>query len=192
MKTLWKIIKGVVYFVVGFLILDLAIIGFFSLYRPALKPVDDIVVLGAAVKTEAAYQRSLEGLKLYQEGLGKAIVVSGGVDYPKGQSEASYMKQTIQANSSSTVPIIVENQSDSTYENLVNTKGLIGPTSSIIIVSDDYHLARAVLMAERLGFKKVYWSSPSPSYYSKTELSFYFFREITAMIDYIPKFVTGK
>ena len=192
MRKFWKILRRIVYCLAGFLAVDLAIVVFFGIYRPALKPTDDIVVLGAAVNTPAAFNRSQQGLKLYQLGLAKAIVVCGGVDYPKGQSEAAYMKQAILANSTSSVPIIVEDRSYSTYENLINTRAKIGADSSIIIVSDDYHLARSVLLAGRLGFKKVYWSSPSSAYYSADELAFYYFREMFAMIDYVPKFVTGK
>jgi hypothetical protein len=47
-------------------------------------------------------------------------------------------------------------------------------------------------MAERLGFKKVYWSAPSPWYYSADELVYYYFREMFAIIDYLPKFVMGR
>lgn len=192
MRKAWEIIKFLVLAAVLVFAVDLIIVSFFSFYRPAITPSDDIVILGAGVKTEAAYYRSLEGLKLYQEGLAKNIVVSGGVDYPKGQSEAGYMAQVIRSNASSTVPIIVEDRSDSTYENLLDTRAKIGSGRSVIIVSDDYHLARAVLMAERLGFKKVSWSSPSSNYYSKTELAYYYFREVFAMLDYLPKFVMGK
>lgn len=192
MRKVWKIIKFLFFAAVFVFVADFIVIVFFSLYRPVILPSDDIVILGAAVKTQAAYNRSLQGLRLYQAGLAKSIVVSGGADYPKGQSEAGYMAKIIQSKASSTVPIIVEDRSDSTYENLLDTRTKIGKGSSIIIVSDSYHLARAVLMAQRLGFKKVYWSSPSPDYYSKTELAFYYFREEFAMLDYLPKFVMGK
>ncbi len=165
---------------------------FFGFYRPVIHPADDIVVLGAAANTPAAYNRSLQGLKLFQEGLAPAIVVSGGKDYSRGPTEANYMERVIEANSSTAAPIIVEDKSYSTYENLNNTRAIIGYGKSIIIVSDTYHLARSVLMAERLGFKPVYWSSPSPDYYAPKELAYYYLREVLAMIDYVPKFVTGK
>ncbi|MDR3643232.1 MAG: YdcF family protein [Candidatus Doudnabacteria bacterium] len=192
MHKVWRVIKWIIFCVGGLLAIDLAIVIFFGIYRPQIQPSDDIIVLGAAVNTPAAFNRSQQGLKLYEDGLAKAIVVSGGIDYPRGQSEAEYMKQAILANTAVNPPIIVEDKSYSTYENLANARALIGANSSIIIVSDDYHLARAVLLAERLGFKKVYWSAPSSSYYSHDELAYYYFREVFAIIDYLPKFVTGR
>jgi uncharacterized SAM-binding protein YcdF (DUF218 family) len=191
MKTLWKIYKILAVTVVTVFLLDIFVVLFFAWYRPALKPVDDIVVLGAAINTTSSYSRSLQGLKLYQAGEAKTIVVCGGVDYPKSISEAEYMSETIQKNSKNPVPLILDDKSQSTYENLKNTRALIGGGKSIIIVSDDFHLARAVLMAERLGFGHIYWSSPNASYYSFSEHAYYYIREVFAMIDYLPKFITG-
>ena len=191
MRKFWKVVRRIISAIVGLLLIDLAVVVFFSVYRPAIVPADDIIILGAAIKTQAAYQRSLEGLRLYQAGLAQGIVVAGGVDYPRSQSEAGYMRDAILYNTSSTPPILIEDKSASTYENLANTLDKIGADKSIIIVSDSYHLARAVLLAKRLGFKKVYWSAPSPSYYSSDELAFYYFREMFAMLDYVPKFVFG-
>jgi uncharacterized SAM-binding protein YcdF (DUF218 family) len=88
--------------------------------------------------------------------------------------------------------MILETNANSTYQNIVNSKALIPQAKSIIIVSDSFHLARAVLMAKREGFGPVYWSSPDPYYYSKRELVYYYMREVLAMVDYIPKFITGR
>jgi len=210
MKKFWKIIKWVLYVVVGVLLIDLAVVVFFSVYRPPLQKADAIVVLGAAINTPALYNRTMEGLKLFNKGYAGELVLSGGVDYTGSISEAVYMeneivdevaKESSGNHPSLTLPLkgretelprmILDENSHSTYENLQNTKTKIGADKSIIIVSDGFHLARAILVAERLGFKSILWDSPSPSYYRPAELAYYYMREVLAMIDYLPKFVFG-
>jgi uncharacterized SAM-binding protein YcdF (DUF218 family) len=191
MRRFWKILKCVIYIILGVFVLDLSVVLFFGFYRPVLKKADAIVVLGAAINTPELYQRSLQGLKLYQEGFAPVIVLSGGQDYANAEPEAEFMEKVVESNSSTTVPIIIEDQSHSTYDNIKNSENLIGHGKSIIVVSDNYHLARGVLVAAREGFHPIYWSSPSSSYYSKPELAFYYGREVFAMLDYIPKFILG-
>lgn len=191
MKTVWKIYKlvSIVFFTA--LIIDIVIVLFFAFYQPAVKKSDAIIVLGAAINTPALYNRSLVGLDLYEQGKGDVVVLSGGRISDKDISEAGYMKKVITAHSSSTVTTLIEDQSHNTYENLKNSKKLIPNANSLIVVSDEFHLARAVLLAKRQGFHSVYWASPRPNYYKKTELAFYFVREIIAMGAYIPKFIFG-
>lgn len=189
MSKIWKLYKILAVTAVTVLIIDTVVVLFFSWYRPPIQKANAIVVLGAAINTPALYNRSLEGLRLYEAGDAQMIVASGGRISDKDISEAGYITKTIEANSSTTVPVILEENSHDTYENLNNTKSKIGSGKKIIIVSDEFHLARAVLMAERLGFKVVYWSSPKPIYYSKSELAFYYMREVFAMLAYVPKFV---
>lgn len=191
MSKLWKTIKWPLLIIVVIFIVDAATILFFSFYRPKLQKADAIVILGAAINTPELYNRSLQGLEIYNQGYAPQIVLAGGQDFAKAPTEASYMKKVINANSSSTVPVILEDQSHSTYENIINTKNKIGSAKKIIIVSDSYHLARGVLMAEREGFHVVSWSAPYAYYYNKSQLLYYYFREISAMIDYIPKFIKG-
>ena len=191
MRKFWKIYKYTAITAFTLLLADLLIVIFFSFYRPAIKPVNAVVVLGAAINTPALYNRSLEGLKIYEQGNASAMVLSGGRISDRDISEAGYMQKVILANTKRPVPLILEEGSHSTYENLVNTKKLLGPGKSVVIVSDEYHLARGVLMALREGFFPVYWSAPAPKYYKNSELAFYYIREMAAMLVYIPKFIFG-
>ncbi len=191
MNKFWKIYKAVAILAFSLILADLAVVIFFGMCRPQIKPVDAIVVLGAAINTPALHNRSLQGLKLYEEGDAKIMVLSGGRISDKDISEAGYMRKVIEANSKQSVPLILEENSHSTYENLKNTKAKIGGGKSLVIVSDEYHLARAVIMAKRIGFGPVYWSSPKTSYYKNSELVFYYLRELVAMFAYLPKFIMG-
>lgn len=191
MSKLWKIVKLLFLVAVAFFLLDVVLVIFFSVYRPQIQKTDAVVVLGAAIYTPALYNRSLEGLRLYEDGKASMVVVSGGRISDKDISEAGYMRKVIESEASGPVPIILEEDSHSTYENLKNTQSKIGEDKSIIIVSDKFHLARAVLLAKRMGFSPVYWSAPKPAYYSKKDLAYYYMREVFAMVSYIPKFLRG-
>jgi len=192
MKILWKIYKIAAIIMVSVLLVDLAVVMFFSYYRPNInQKADAIIILGAAINTPALYNRSLEGLRLYKQGDADVLVLSGGQDYNGAMTEAAYMKKVIDANSEGLAPVLIEDQSHSTYDNIKNSKELIGSGRSVIIVSDEFHLARGVIMAKREGFGPIYWSAPKPTYYSKKELALYYLREMVAMIDYIPKFIFG-
>ena len=174
-------------------VVSLGLVIFVSFYRPPVQKADAIIILGAAINTPALYNRSLEGLRLYEQGKAPVIVLSGGVDYFKSIPEAQYMKNVILQHTSSTPVLILEPDSRSTYDNIENSKKLIPNAHSVIIVSDTFHLARGVAMAHAAGFSNVYWSAPdSPSYYPVSELVFHYFRESVAMIAYIPKFITTK
>jgi uncharacterized SAM-binding protein YcdF (DUF218 family) len=85
--------------------------------------------------------------------------------------------------------VILEEQSHNTEDNIKNSRAKIPNAKSVIIVSDEFHIARAVLLAKREGFKDVYWSSPEPTYYTKPELNRYYLREMAGMIRYIPIFL---
>ncbi len=191
MGKLWKIYKILATAFVTILIIDCAVVAFFAFYRPAITKADAIVVLGAAINTPALYNRSLEGLRMYEQGKGDVMVLSGGRISDKDISEAGYMQKVIESKAKDPVPIILEDQSHSTYENISNSKNKIPQARSLIVVSDDFHLARAVLTALRKGFYPVYWSSPKPVYYKTSELAYYFMREVMAMLAYVPKFVMG-
>lgn len=192
MKVFRKICKIILAVMAALVVLDIAAVVFFSWYRPVIHKANAVVILGAAINTPALYNRSLEGLRLYNQGLAKVIVLSGGQDYSGAETEAQYMEQAIEANSQTPVPLILEEKSHSTYDNLKNTKDeLGGKAGSLIIVSDGFHLARAILVAKRLGFGPLYWSSPKPTYYNILDLAYYYGREVFAMLAYVPKFVFG-
>ncbi len=200
MKKLWKIYKYFALTVFTVFLVDLVVVIGVSLYKPEIKRADAVVILGAAINTPALYNRSLEGLRVYENGGGEVLVLSGGKISNKDISEAEYMRRVIEKNYNNDdndntgskpeeLNLILEEDSHNTYENIKNTKEKIPGAKSLVVVSDRFHLARAVLVAKRMGFEDVYWSSPSPKYYKTSELIFYYFREAIAMIDYIPKFI---
>jgi uncharacterized SAM-binding protein YcdF (DUF218 family) len=193
MRKFWKITKYFLVTVAAIFFADILVVVGFSVFHPKIEKADAIVILGAAINTPALYNRSMEGLRLYEEGRADVLVLSGGRISDKDISEAQYMQKVITRNSNSgKVPLmILEQDSHNTYENIKNSKAKIPDAKSVILVSDSFHMARAASVAKRDGFQDVYWSSPRPFYYQPHELIFYYFREVVAMISYIPKFVTN-
>ncbi len=193
MRKVLRIIQGLITAVAVVLVASLAFVTAFAQYHRPVGKADAIIILGAAINTPALYNRSLEGLRLYQAGDAPLMVLSGGVDYPKSISEAEYMRRVIVAHSSTTPNLILEAHSHSTYDNIENSKMLLPKARSVIVVSDTFHMARAVTMAKAAGFGPVYWSSPdTSSYYPPGQMVYYYVREALAMVYYVPKFVLGR
>lgn len=191
MRRFKIILKSVAAVAAIIVLLDGVLLVTFAHWRPNIGSANGIIVLGAAINTPALYHRTLTGLDLYEQGKAKVMVLSGGKIAESDISEAQYMEKVIKANADAPVNYVIEDQSGNTYENIRNSKAKLGDASSVVIVSDEFHLARAVLLAKRAGFKQVYWDAPKPTYYNPSQLRFYYFREFVAMISYIPKFITG-
>lgn len=194
MKKVYRILKWLGLAVATVLVLDLAVILTFANLHPRLEKADAIVVLGAAINSPALQNRSLKALELYEAGLAPLLVLSGGRISEQDITEAGYMKRVISshADKSARYNLILEENSHTTFENLENTKAKIPNAKSIIIVTDKYHIARAVLIAKRAGFQAVSWSAPIPYYHKLSDQIYYYFREALAMLAYVPKFIVGR
>ena len=193
MKKLIRLLKYLISITILIFGLSFAVVYFFSAYERPIQKADAIIILGAAINTPALYNRSMEGLRLFKSDKSDVMILSGGRISDKYITEAGYMKKVIMQNNTGENPkMILEEDSHSTFENLKNSKNKVPEVKSIIIVSDRYHLARAVLLAKRLGFETVYWSAPSSGYYPKKELYYHYLREVVAMIAYLPKFAFNR
>ena len=184
----WMLLIGII-----ILALDLSVILAFSLIRLPVSHVDAVIVLGAKVGTPALTERTLQGLKYYQDGKTDTIVLSGSQGAGESISEAEAMQEVIKrrlAMQGSKMPkIILESKSLNTFQNIHNSKVLIPNAKSVVVVSDCFHLARAVVISRRDGFQGVYWDSPVPSYYPPWDLAYYYLREAIGMLIYIPRFI---
>ncbi|MGE7674661.1 YdcF family protein [Lysinibacillus sp. NPDC094403] len=118
-----------------------------------------MIVLGAKVKPGGIPSLSLknrleEAVKYLKKYPNVKVIVSGGKGGDEDRTEASVMLKYLQDNGIETNRILVEDQSTSTYENLLFSKELLPKgTKEITIVSNDFHLKRAKYLAESLGFE---------------------------------------
>ncbi len=117
---------------------------------------DAILILGAGVweggvPSPMLQDRLEEGLALYQAGAAPKILVSGD----HGQSdydEVNVMKAYLMAAGVPDEDIFMDHAGFSTYESLYRAREVFG-ARSLIIVTQKYHMYRALYIARRLGLQ---------------------------------------
>ena len=115
-----------------------------------------VIVLGAKVKPGGILSLSLknrleEAVSYLNKYPDVKVIVSGGQGADEDRTEASAMLSYLQDKGIDRERILVEEQSTSTYENLLFSKELLPEgTKRITIVSNDFHLQRAKYLAKKL------------------------------------------
>lgn len=116
------------------------------------KKSDCIIVLGCSLygKTPSPFLKGRlnEGIRLYNKGLGKYIIVSGGMGPGEKTTEASAMKEYLVKAGIPSEAVITEDGSINTRQNIRNSKGIMDSKGykSAIVVSNSFHLKRASLL----------------------------------------------
>ncbi len=164
--------------------------------REELVLADAIVVLGAAQwngRPSPVLQARLDrAIDLYRQGYAPLLVLTGGSIAGDPFSEASVSRDYARVRGIPEEAILVEEESRSTVENLQGAWQLLSPhrAYSILLVSDPFHMARALVIARDLGFQ----AHPAPAHESPItrhplEETFYIMREAGALLMY---WVLGK
>ena len=144
-----------------------------------LKDVDCILILGAGIWGESPspmlQDRLEEGIKLYNEGIAPKIIMSG--DHGReGYDEVNIMKEYAINKGIPSKDIFMDHAGFSTYESIYRAKEIFD-ADNIIIVTQEYHLYRALYIADKLGIN-AYGVNSDPRKYSGQV--FRKFREILA------------
>ena len=105
------------------------------------------------------------------------IVVTGGLTSGNSITEAEVMKNYLIDNGISEDRIITEDQSDDTRENMANTKDLIEEGDTVIIVTNSFHMVRALMYAKAYSFADVY-GYPVDNGQISTTIQFFFLEPI--------------
>jgi uncharacterized SAM-binding protein YcdF (DUF218 family) len=154
-----------------------------------------ILVLGAKSYMGSSYNPCLEARvahasDLYKQGFAKKIIMSGGTDKEDQKNEALTMKEIAQGLHVPEKDIILEKNSQSTYENILFSKKIMqnNAVKSVIIVTEPFHSPRAALIAKKDGLD----FSVSPTLTSQcwqrwTYGSRFFLREPFAVMYYFLK-----
>lgn len=119
-----------------------------------LEDVDCILVLGCGVKDDGTPSDMLEdrlrrSVELFQSGAAPKLLMSGDhgrVTY----NEVWTMKQYAMDNGIASTDIFMDHAGFSTYESIYRARDVFG-AKKIIIVSQEYHLYRALYIANALG-----------------------------------------
>ncbi len=198
----WKSGSNLPYLIAGLVVGLMAIIAicFVITYRSIdeqgsrdeTRRADVIIVLGAAVwagekpglSLKARTQRAID---LYRDGYASWLILTGGLgDYPP--EEAEVMRRLAVEAGIPSGTLLLEKESHSTWESLVGASEIMQGRAwaTAIIVSDPYHMRRALLMAGDLGLTA--HGSPvydSPNHRIATRRIFYTSREVVALWWYL-------
>lgn len=149
---------------------------------------DVILLLGCKVREEGVPSLLLEyrlekALELYNQGYADKIIVSGGQGDNEPMTEAQAMGTWLEAEGVPGDRILTEDQSTSTYENIKYSKAIMEREGlkTAVIVSNDFHLYRAMLMAKDCGMTASAASAPTLDYLK----SYYYSRELLSVIKYM-------
>ncbi len=161
------------------------------------RPVDAIVVMGAAQyngRPSPVFEARLEhALMLYEEGIAPAIVVTGGKQPGDAYTEAETARQWFIDRGVPAEAILLENEGRSTRASIDAIPDVLPPHgTSVLVVSDGFHLFRSELMLRDLGYEA--FSSPAPDSpirpWSGTELA-YVVRETGGVLAFLPEMWFG-
>ena len=157
-----------------------------------LRQADVILVLGSAVwpneqPSPSLRARTERAIELYQLGYAPRLLLSGGLGrYPP--EEAEVMRRLALAAGIPEQALILDQEARSTRESITSARGIMqeGGWETALIVSDPFHIQRALLMAADAGFEA--YGVPalhSPTYTIPSRRVFYTSREVLALWYYL-------
>jgi SanA protein len=158
-------------FVPNFIVIKKTESNIVTLEEAELSDVDCAVILGAGVRegkpTPMLRDRLLVGIDLYKSGAVKKLIMSGdhgSTDY----DEVNIMKSFAVDRGVPDEDIFMDHAGFSTYETIYRAREIF-EADNIIIVSQKYHLYRALYIAEKLGIKSVGVSADLDTYRGQTK-----------------------
>jgi uncharacterized SAM-binding protein YcdF (DUF218 family) len=151
---------------------------------------DVILILGAAVwengPSPALMARINHAADLFRKGYAKHLILSGGLGtYPP--TEAEMMKRKLLELKIDANALFLEDRSTSTEENIYFSKQIMERNGwkSAIIVTDTFHMKRALLLARDAGIEAFGSSAKNSVLYKNKSLRFkYTMREVMALTQY--------
>ena len=132
---------------------------------------DCILILGAGVRDDGSPSHMLEdrlltGIDLYKNGLCKTLLMSG--DHGREEyDEVNCMKDYAAKTGVPAEDIFMDHAGFSTYESLYRARDVFG-AKKIVIVTQEYHLYRALYVADALGLDAVGVSADLRTYYGQS------------------------
>ena len=183
MKTLLKITCLLVLIII---LIELYMISvthkkILNLETAKIKKSDCILVLGAGIRNKKPSpmleDRLKTAIKLYEKGYAPKILVSG--DHENyNYDEVNVMKDYLKDNGIPSEDIFMDHAGLSTYDSIFRAKSIF-ETKNIIIVTQKYHLYRALYIAKSLNIKAVGVSADKRRYFGQTKRDI---REIIARL----------
>ena len=135
------------------------------------RKLDYVVVLGAGLigerVTPLLASRIRTGIKVYGKHPGSKLIMSGGQGADEVVSEAFAMKNYAFEQGVPEEDIIMEDKSTNTEENIKFSKRLMKDVNSrFALVTNYYHVYRALILAKTLGFRCIGYGAPTKFYFT--------------------------
>ncbi|AOY77638.1 YdcF family protein [Clostridium formicaceticum] len=169
---------------VAVVLLTLQVNIIWSGFKQVPKKSDAIVVLGCRLwgdqPSHMLTYRLNKALELYEEGYASTIIVSGAQGEDEWITEAAAMKAYLVDKGIDSEVILKEENSFSTFQNLYYSKEIMDKQAleSAIIVTNAFHVHRALMIGNRLGMDVS--SSSAKSYPNPALIVRYYVREVFA------------
>ena len=118
------------------------------------------VVFGNTVNEDGSLSERLKarldkGIELYRDSLVDRLFVSGGLG-KEGFYEGNKMAEYLIANQIPTSVIIVDNEGNNTEKTAINFRSTYPIGTSVIVVTQYYHISRAKLALRKKGVDQIY------------------------------------
>ncbi|MBE6757538.1 MAG: SanA protein [Ruminococcaceae bacterium] len=137
-----------------------------------LTDVDCVVVLGCLVREDGTpsdmlRDRLKRGVALYKEGAAPKLLMSG--DHGRQEyNEVETMKAYAVGEGVPSEDVFMDHAGFSTYETMYRAREIFG-AKKVLVVTQEYHLYRALYIAERLGLEAWGVASDYETYYGQTK-----------------------
>ncbi|MDF2485517.1 MAG: hypothetical protein K0R46_1685 [Herbinix sp.] len=132
----------------------------FGTHHKAGKNMDYLLVLGSQINgnqvTKNLKNRLDTAISYLNENPYTEVVVTGGRGAEGLISEAAAMKAYLIDQGISSSRILTEDQSNNTIENMIFSKKLLRENSTVVIVTNNFHIYRSTRLAKKQGIVKVY------------------------------------
>lgn len=129
-------------------------------------PADYAVVLGLALEngkpTKDLMYRVETAKRYLDDHPDTTLILTGGNPDESGRTEAVVMRDLLTEIGVPQEKMILEDKAENTKENFRNILSMIDPKQTIVLISSNYHMDRAVLTAKGAGFENVL-CLPAPS-----------------------------
>jgi len=172
-----RLLMGLLALVIAGLACTAGLMGFVyykETHLPQIADSDVIIVLGAQVKEDGTPSVALErrltaALETYQADR-QLIIVCGAQGANEPRPEGDVMRDWLLARGVDGQDVVAETASFNTRENLTNAREIMQERglSQALIVTSDYHVARALALCRQEGISATGKGSPSkPEYFLK-------------------------
>ena len=168
-KAIWKLIRKPLAIILAIILIIMAITAIPILVGPKSQPTvncDYLIVLGAGVDGETPspilQDRINRAYTYLTEHPDTICIATGGKGDDENISEAQCIFNGLTAMGIAAERIWLEDQATSTVENLKYSKEMLeGKDGSVGVLSNEFHLFRASLIAKKQGLKPIFIAAPT-------------------------------